>query len=88
MAARAVPRSEPDGIYVQLTIDGELFTVTQRDDGASYDFTWDSGPRDSYGFTVARSDGAAMSTSDLERHARSFLAQVDPSTGFIGDPDS
>lgn len=62
-------------------VDGERFTVGRRDGG--YDFGWDSGPNDGYGFSVRRSDGGLLDGAELDELARGFLADVDPRTGFI-----
>jgi hypothetical protein len=65
-----------------LEVDGEVFTLTRNEFGGT-DYTWLSGPNPGYGF-------GASPTPDLsvEEHAeniRGFLAQVDPTTGYIED---
>jgi hypothetical protein len=70
---------------VRLTIDGEELDVQERpDEPGAYDFAWLSGPNPDYGFSVRRSDRAALSRSELEAEARGFLAQIDPGTGYLG----
>lgn len=69
---------------VRIEVDGELFEVSERPDRpGQYDFSWLSGPNPDYGFSSASSDGSAMGRGDFEDEIRSFLAQVDPETGYI-----
>ncbi|MER5281117.1 hypothetical protein ABT025_36055 [Streptomyces sp. NPDC002809] len=69
-----------------LDVDGERFTVTRRAGSPGvYDFDWDSGPNQGYGFTSAVHGAAAMDRAQLEDAARGFLEQVDPATGYIED---
>ncbi|MEN0129168.1 MAG: HAD family phosphatase [Brevundimonas sp.] len=64
-----------------LTVDGETFAVRRHDDGERFD--WLSGPNPGYGFSSARSDGAASDGPALEASIRRFLSLVDPVTGYI-----
>jgi hypothetical protein len=67
-----------------MTVDGELFEVVASPERpGQYNFAWLSGPNKGYGFSSARSDGAAMSDREMEASIRNFLAQVDPDTGYI-----
>jgi hypothetical protein len=69
---------------VRVEVDGEVFEVVVRSDGSGhYDFTWMSGPNPGYGFTSKPSGGSAMTPADLEQSIRSFLTQIDPTTGYI-----
>ena len=69
---------------VRMVVDGEQFDVRQRRGRQSeYEFTWVSGPNPGYGFTSAGSDGRPATREELENDIRSFLAQIDPGTGFI-----
>lgn len=69
---------------IRVEVDGQVFEVQARPDlPGQYDFTWLSGPNPGYGFSSRSSDGSALSASDLEESIRSFLAQVDPVTGFV-----
>jgi hypothetical protein len=71
--------SEP----IAVAVDGQDFLMRARADEAGvYDFEWLTGPR-RYGFTVGRSDRSTMSRREADEAIRSFLAQVDPSTGHI-----
>jgi hypothetical protein len=64
-------------------VDGEEFLVRSRPgEPGVYDLEWLSGPA-GYGFTTARSDGAAMLCNDLISAIRAFLAEVDPDTGYL-----
>lgn len=42
-------------------------------------------PNDSYGFTTRRSDHVWAERIDLEDGIRSFLAEIDPDTGYLAD---
>ena len=48
-------------------------------------YTWISGPNDGYGFEHTLSDRLAsdVSRTEMQRQIEFFLAQVDPTTGFI-----
>jgi hypothetical protein len=69
------------GAAFLFEVDGELFDV--RDHGDSTDYTWLSGPNQGYGFGTS---GAPRRSVDQRREdIRSFLAMVDPATGYIED---
>ncbi|MFJ2838242.1 MULTISPECIES: hypothetical protein [Nocardia] len=84
-----------DGPFT-LNVDDEIFTVTISPDGRS-GYAWDSGPNPGYGFDgfaprfTHPPDGYRPSAEPIrfptfEEHRRSirtFLDQVDPSTGYI-----
>ncbi|MFJ7154192.1 hypothetical protein ACIQUQ_04570 [Streptomyces sp. NPDC101118] len=71
---------------MQLVVDGERFTVTEREDARGvYDFAWDSGPNEGYGFTTAVHGADSLTPAELEQSARDFLAQIDPDTGHLPD---
>ena len=82
-----VPTSaSPDlDTYTELgtfVVDGETFTVRTRDSDGSNHYDWVSGPNKGYGFSVS---GSAEPRS-REWHAaeiRSFLAAIDPATGYL-----
>ena len=73
-----------------MEVDGERFSVAERTFG-TYDFIWLTGPNPGYGFFVfgrTHSEGAGyaarqLSDQELVDDIRSFLAQVDPVTGFM-----
>jgi hypothetical protein len=66
----------------RVEVDGELFDVSVVAPG-QYQFDWVSGPNPDYGFGSATSDGSPETPAALEESIRSFLAQVDPQTGYI-----
>ncbi len=67
-----------------MTVDGELFEVSlSTEHPGQYHFAWLSGPNKGYGFGSKRSDGGVKSEQEIEASIRSFLAQVDPETGYI-----
>ena len=75
---------------MEIEVDGERFSVVEREFG-TYDFTWLTGPNPGYGFSTAgRTHGGGvgyaarqLGDGELADAIRSFLAQVDPATGFI-----
>ncbi|MEV4512604.1 hypothetical protein AB0K00_26995 [Dactylosporangium sp. NPDC049525] len=70
---------------VRVEVDGEVFDVAARADRpGQFDYTWISGPNPGYGFSSASSADRATTMADHEGAIRTFLAQVDPGTGYIG----
>ncbi|WCN81760.1 hypothetical protein [Micromonospora sp. LH3U1] len=71
-------RSDP----ILLTVDGERFRIRRRDEQpGTYDFDWLSGPHD-YGFGISRADGPATTLPEMRETIRTFLAEIDPVTGY------
>jgi hypothetical protein len=69
---------------IHLEVDGEVFTVAARTGRpGQYDYTWISGRDPEYGFTSARSDGQPSTKAEHMAAIRSFLAQIDPETGYL-----
>jgi hypothetical protein len=65
-----------------LDVDGERFAIRQAGDGGT-DYDWLSGPNEGYGF-----ESGATPNRPVEEHRqdiRTFLAMIDPNTGYIGD---
>ncbi len=98
----SVDAAAPDDLVPQLplilTVDGQTFTVTERDGG--HDYNWDTGPNPGYGFSESAPQTAQISTDDATKvrpppplptgtlgHYRSsirdFLSMIDPTTGYI-----
>jgi hypothetical protein len=74
--------SEPRVPSLTLEVDGELFAIRTDEQGGT-NYTWLSGPNKGYGF----SESPTLNQS-LEAHResiRNFLAQIDPTTGYIED---
>ncbi|WP_028046358.1 hypothetical protein [Cellulomonas sp. URHE0023] len=75
---------------MEIEVDGERFSVTERGCG-TYDASWLTGPNPGYGFSVSgRTHGEGvgyaarrLGDQELVDQIRSFLAQVDPVTGFM-----
>lgn len=69
-----------------LTVDGERFTVRrQRRRRHAYDFTWETGPNEGYGFTMAvMGSSEPLPQARLEDAARDFLEGIDPESGYLG----
>lgn len=67
-----------------VRVDGEVFQVAERThEPGVYDIAWASGPNAGYGFTSATYDGQSRSDDELRESIRTFLARVDPVTGYI-----
>ena len=72
---------KPGPVVLTLDVDGERFAIRRADGGTAYD--WVSGPNHGYGFG---SSGAPDRPVEEHRESiRTFLAMIDPSTGYIGD---
>ena len=68
----------------RVELDGETFeVVTRADVPGQYHFTWVSGSNMGYGFTARTSDGRSLTLDQIVSQIRSFLAQIDPHTGYI-----
>jgi hypothetical protein len=74
--------SEPGVPSFTLEVDGELFAIRPDEQGGT-DYTWLSGPNNGYGFGVTPTPNQSL---DAHReNIRAFLAQIDPTTGYIED---
>jgi hypothetical protein len=65
-----------------LEVDGETFALSPDKFGGT-DYTWLSGPNTSYGFSS--SPTLNWSLEEHRENIRDFLAQIDPTTGYIAD---
>ncbi len=65
-----------------IEVDGQAFEFRPDGRGGTH-YAWLSGPNDGYGFTISPTDGCSL--DDHRGFIRSFLDQIDPATGFIGD---
>jgi hypothetical protein len=65
-----------------IEVDGERFELGADEFGGTH-YDWLSGPHAGYGF--AASPTLEWSDDDHRGCIRSFLAQIDPETGFVGD---
>ena len=76
------PESVPGPVLFILDVDGERFAVRRASDGGTA-YDWLSGPNRGYGFG---SSGTPHRSRESHRESiRTFLAQIDPATGYIGD---
>lgn len=65
-----------------LEVDGELFAIRPDEQGGT-DYTWLSGPNKGYGFSESPTPNQSL---DARRESiRNFLAQIDPTMGYIED---
>lgn len=80
----------------RLVVDGEVFEVRPGEDGNGFHFEWLSGPNPGYGFSTgapmtftpvgeAVVDPVPVDDTALTDLVRSFLAQIDPDTGYVTD---
>ncbi|WP_446666950.1 hypothetical protein [Flexivirga sp. B27] len=77
---------DPFPLPTVLAVDEERFTaVADPDQPGAWHLTWDTGPNPGYGYTTRRSDHQWANTTDLISGARSFLAEIDPQTGYLAD---
>jgi len=65
-----------------MTVDGEEFAVRPAADGGTM-YDWLSGPNPDYGF--GSSGEPTQSVAEHRERIRTFLAMIDPATGYIGD---
>lgn len=71
---------------VVLTVDGETFRAqADAQQLGTWHVAWVNGPNAGYGFTTRRSDQQWESREELEKGIRSFLAEIDPTTGYLSD---
>ncbi len=71
---------------VVLTVDGEIFRAqADTQQPGAWHVAWVSGPNAGYGFTTRCSDHQWESREKLEGAVRSFLAEIDPTTGYLSD---
>jgi hypothetical protein len=63
-------------------VDGERFRVTGA--AGRYDYLWLTGPK-GYGFGSQSNVPEVETREEHEQAIRSFLAQIDPNTGYIAD---
>ncbi len=67
-----------------MVVDGEHFDVRQRvSEPGVYELRWTTGRNQGHGFTTSTSSGEAPNDGELEDAIRTFLLQVDPTTGYI-----
>jgi hypothetical protein len=82
--ARRCPESEskPGITSFTLEVDGETFALSPDKFGGT-DYTWLSGPNTGYGFSSSPTPN--WSLDEHRENIRDFLAQIDPTTGYIED---
>ncbi|WP_052589316.1 hypothetical protein [Luteipulveratus mongoliensis] len=69
-----------------LVVNGETFSAeADPDQPGAWHLTWLSGPNPGYGFTTVRSDHRWSERAELESGIQSFLAEIDPATGYLAD---
>lgn len=65
-----------------LEVDGEVFELRPDQYGGT-DYSWLSGPNPGYGFSLSPTPNVSL---DKHReNIRGFLAEVDPTTGYLGE---
>jgi len=67
-----------------LDVDGERFAIRRAAWGqGGTDYDWLSGPNKGYGFSSSATPNRSM--EEHQESIRTFLAMIDPNTGYIGD---
>lgn len=79
---RPLPVPGPD--TVELVVDGETWLVTHRVGSRLTEFDWASHPH-GYGFGTRVNVEREATQDELIEHIRSFMAEVDPATGYLPD---
>lgn len=74
--------SKPGITSFTLEVDGETFALSPDKFGGT-DYTWLSGPNTGYGFSSSPTPN--WSLDEHRENIRDFLAQIDPTTGYIED---
>jgi hypothetical protein len=72
----------PGPVLLTLYVDGEWFAIRRAGDGGTA-YDWLSGPNKGYGF--GSSATPSRSAEEHRESIRTFLAMIDPRTGYIGD---
>ena len=74
--------AEDRGAAQFLEVDGERFALFADGRGGTH-YDWLSGPNADYGFSASPAVG--LSADEHRDNIRTFLAQIDPATGYIAD---
>jgi len=72
----------PGPVLFTLDVDGERFAIRRTGDGGTA-YDWLSGPHEGYGFGSSGTPNRPV--EEHREHIRTFLAMIDPDTGYIGD---
>lgn len=65
-------------------VGGHTWAVGKRtNEPGTYDIDWISGPNPGYGFTIGSNDGSPIAPQELRNEISSFLANIDPATGYL-----
>jgi hypothetical protein len=68
---------------VRITVQGQEFSVhTRPGEPGVYDYFWTNHP-EGYGFTSAGDPQYPVSRDEMEQGIVSFLAEINPDTGFL-----
>jgi hypothetical protein len=73
---------DADPTSLTLDVDGEVFAIRPAQFGGT-DYTWLSGPNSGYGFSL--SPTSSISLDEHRENIRKFLADIDPTTGYLGE---
>jgi hypothetical protein len=82
LPGQAPPDPDDAGPALTLEVDGETFALRPDEFGGTH-YDWLSGPNPGYGFAASPTPG--WSLDDHRACIRSFLEQIDPATGYIGE---
>ncbi|MHA7135430.1 hypothetical protein [Oerskovia turbata] len=70
------PPAEPPAPR-RMVVDDQVFTVRVREPGV-YDFFWENGPIEGYGFTIGTSDRGPLADDALRQEIRGFAGTYEP----------
>ena len=83
-AAYRGTEGRPGPVLCILDVDGERVAIRRDAWGqGGTDYDWLSGPNKGYGFSSSASPNRSM--EEHRESIRTFLAMIDPNTGYIGD---
>lgn len=77
------PAGRPGRVLLTLEVEGELFAVREGGDGGTT-YDWLNGPNEGYGF--GSSGSPPQSAQEHRETIRTFLAEIDPATGYLREP--
>jgi hypothetical protein len=84
----ATRESEKFPLDMTLVVNGELFHVRENAGiPGDYNFGWLSGPNDGFGFGLATNNRTRLSVVELREEISSWLAMIDPETGYTSDDE-
>ncbi|MFJ4109832.1 hypothetical protein [Oerskovia enterophila] len=79
LQSRALPIPHVAPQTWHMTVDGQVFTVEDRPhEPGRYDFHWENGPIEGYGFSIGTSTREPLSEDALRREIQGFVEDYEP----------